>query len=401
MKILRIFFLTIAISIFLLGCENGNNITKDNEDGSFGLRMQRDAIPEIVHSIEAQLSNEAETLTADFGMESDPVEAEFSNLQLGNWNLSVSAFDTGNNLVFFGETEVTINSGINYANVEMNPVGGNLIVNLSWNEQEVESDDYIFVWANQGSRNIFRYSVLEDDFVQITSGVNSAYPNYYAPSNSLFYRNRSSSTLYSIDYNGENVSSIGELTYQGIEASYSQSTNKFYYYFFDSYGKRSIGIENIDDNNIWIMPSGNYDNAVPKPNHDGSEIVYVSDRNVAGVWQVYKYNFETEEDLQLTSNEHDNCQPLWNNDFTGFYYKSMDTMSIYFYDLDSGESSLILNNIPGDAFYYRFDSLENKIALNIKIGNDFNLFIYDRTNESFDQISSNGEIWGMPIWIKE
>jgi hypothetical protein len=400
----KFLFIIITINLLLFfGCDSSNSITQSDEKGNFNLRMTRETIPENVHSIEAQLSSEAETLTADFDMESDPVEAEFSNLQVGNWNLSVSAFDTGNNLVFFGETEVTINSGINYANVEMNPVGGNLIVNLTWNENGVnEEENYVIVFTADDPnniRNVYRYNLESNEFVQITTEGNSTFPEYMEDLDKIVFQRWGNIDILTMDIDGSNIQEFGHFTFAGIQPEYCLGNQMFYYYYIGNDGYRDIVAENPLTGEIMTVPGGDYNNRGPEPNEDGTQILYVSDRS--GIQQIYKYDFETNSDTQLTFGENVHSQPTWKKDYSAYYYKSLDTMSIYKYDLSTETTTTILSDIEGESFCFEIDPDEEYIALTIRRQNYAgNFYMYNMQTQTYEQISESGTIYNVPRWIK-
>jgi hypothetical protein len=391
----------LAILFVLIGCGSESSVKPTNEETSFSLRMSRETIPEVVNSIQAQISNGDDAVfTVDFDMDSDPVEAEFTDLQLGTWNLTVSAFDVEDNLVFLGETEVQITHGMNYANVEMNPVSGNLIVNLTWNEDEPIEDNYILVYSVFGDENIFRYHIETGEFIQLTTNGDCKYPEYLKEQEIITYQSTGNYNIYSMDLDGNDVQFYGSFTYSAVDPEYCENNNMYYYYYIGDDGYRNIVAENIITGETLILPGVNYDNARPKPNQNGTEILYISNRT--GDWQIYKYSFESEIETQLTSGSLSYCQPMWNNDFSGFYYKDFTTMSIYYYDISSNEITTLVSGIEGEAFYYDVDPDENYIAMNIKNSNgEYNFYIYSLVNGELTQVTESNEFWEYPVWVKK
>jgi Tol biopolymer transport system component len=389
----------LAILFVLIGCGSESSVKPSNEETSFSLRMSRETIPEVVNSIQAQISNGDDAVfTVDFDMDSDPVEAEFTDLQLGTWNLTVSAFDAGDNLVFLGETEVQITHGMNYANVEMNPVSGNLIVNLTWNEDEPIEDNYILVYSEYATHNnIYRYHIETNEFIQITTQGNAKYPEFDKNNNKILYQDNSNYNLFSMDINGNDIISEGEFTYGAIDPAYNENTNLFYYYVFSN-GFRKIIIENCDTHQIMLeLGSDSYHNMRPKPSFDGNSFYYISDRT--GLFQIYKYDLTTNSEIQLTSGNYTHGQPCLNSDENGFYMKELETRSILYYDIESGETSVVLENLECENFHFIASPDGQYFALNMHVNNQRNLYLYDNESNTLQQISESGLFWDMPVWV--
>lgn len=124
----NLFFLFLSLSLFF-GCKNNNVVEapQTTSGGGLFLKIDPNNRPENVTTVVARLSRQGqETRTAVMNILTDTTaQTSFSGLVVGSWFLQVEARDAQDTIVFYGETNVTVEAGLlTQVNLTLNPVGG-------------------------------------------------------------------------------------------------------------------------------------------------------------------------------------------------------------------------------------------------------------------------------------
>ena len=177
---LRVTLLIAIFNIILLSCKSkiptASNSQLESDQLRFKAKILVSNAPDDVFRIEGKLErNDFDPIIRDFIIEADSAIADFGKIKAGIWHLSVTAYSSTNTALYFGETYVNVIVGrSNIVNLELQPMDGNLIVVVSWN-QEQEADSILViqpgpedgfdaeVWNLQCSTEYAIYSGLCED----------------------------------------------------------------------------------------------------------------------------------------------------------------------------------------------------------------------------------------------
>ena len=228
-------YLAILLVISItLGCMENVTNTEEGEN-NLEMRISRENIPDGITSIVGNLEREDyETQTINFDMTTDPVVGIFEAVSVGEWHLSVSAF-SAEILSYFGETDLMVNPGQNFVSLTLNPHNGSLIVEIIWNTPEQE-DDYIIAYThNSESKNIFSYDMENSILEQLTENNYSTHPFYKQSEDKIYYLSGNETSLFRMDFNGENQEYVGSFSHSALFPVYCESTDLYYYYYINIY----------------------------------------------------------------------------------------------------------------------------------------------------------------------
>lgn len=155
------FFLSICLVLFLFSCQNEPPVQPDDEPAPAIFKLLTGSIPAEVDSIAGKLERPGyDPIERGFSVSGDTATADFGQIAAGQWHLSVSAFNTSGDVIYFGETLVMINAGqVNIVYLQMNPVTGELIVKIYWGGSSSldyglkfdGNDDLLLVFDNDGN----------------------------------------------------------------------------------------------------------------------------------------------------------------------------------------------------------------------------------------------------------
>ncbi len=134
--------LLVSVALFLSYCTN----LKDNptqpvqeppqEQGSVTLSLDMSAAPQNVANVKGFLARaEEDTIFFTFEIRGDKAVAQVENILPGEWYLQVDACDAQGNVLYTGNTRVTVEAGkIIPVYLQLNPVTGGVIIYVSWGE---------------------------------------------------------------------------------------------------------------------------------------------------------------------------------------------------------------------------------------------------------------------------
>jgi len=145
----RIIILAILINLFLsmgfFSCDRPNPMTSKIEDGNETALMKLNFtnIPDEVKKIVVYLSREGyDTLIQEILVAGQEAYCRFEGVAAGTWHLKVNALGDEENILYAGETDVTVIAGqtVN-VNLELKAVG-NVEIHVSWEQDE----EYTFIY---------------------------------------------------------------------------------------------------------------------------------------------------------------------------------------------------------------------------------------------------------------
>jgi hypothetical protein len=136
--------ITILFSISLISCQRNNPVDQSSQPAaqsnleiSF---LMKDAPPEVAKIVGVLSRPGYDTLRSVFTISKDTASCQFNDLAVGVWHLRVNAFDTGNSLRYFGESDVEVYSGITTpVNLELDPTTGSISVRVTWGKLKSDS----------------------------------------------------------------------------------------------------------------------------------------------------------------------------------------------------------------------------------------------------------------------
>ncbi|MGE5437856.1 MAG: hypothetical protein ACM3O3_11555 [Syntrophothermus sp.] len=110
---LRYSFIVILLSFLFISCNNDNNIIQPEQAtsiGSISLAFDKVNIPPNVVSVKVKLTRSSfDPITGMMNLLTDTTaELTLNQIPVGQWHLRVDALDINNNIIFSGETDVTI-----------------------------------------------------------------------------------------------------------------------------------------------------------------------------------------------------------------------------------------------------------------------------------------------------
>lgn len=143
MKKLILLLTVICISLLINSCRKDavtDSGINNYEQTSFFIKISKSSVPEGVNTIIGKLErNGFGTIVEQFEESSGYVQADFNNVFIGAWHLSVTAYTIENDPVYFGETDLYVTTGTNQVALTLNPVTGNLEVTIEFNTPNADS----------------------------------------------------------------------------------------------------------------------------------------------------------------------------------------------------------------------------------------------------------------------
>lgn len=161
-NLFKIFSIFLICLIYILQCDKAvNDPQAANEPAPILFKLTLVNPPSSVHSIVGLLERSGyDPIQQAFTVTGDTAIGDFGQVVAGIWHLSVTAFDSNQTAIYFGETDVTVLAGqFNIVNLHMNPLTGELIVVVSWSDGSTDNyalefdgiDDRVIVTDNNGN----------------------------------------------------------------------------------------------------------------------------------------------------------------------------------------------------------------------------------------------------------
>lgn len=300
-------------------------------------------------------------------MKGDGTEAKSVVVDNGNWNGYGNIEINSTSLLYMyicsGDERKLCIYDLKNKN-KLKPDLSNDVQDLSWN-----SDGNRIVFIGRSSidgigKNII--SIINSDgtdYREIVSGNNvpghPAQP-MISPDGSkiLFHVNKENGDqgIYSMDSNGSYINSLIDTELKESEASYSPDGNLIIY---------SVSNETSQ---IWVMDTDGSNkkqltqagsNKSPFFSPDGNRLVFMSDRDNAGSWEIYSMNPDGSDQQRLTNNSLNDITPRW--------FRKKISIKVDREISNPGEilESFVLAKIGGD-----IDTASNLIHSNYKDNND-------------------------------
>jgi hypothetical protein len=408
MKILKT-LLPLLLFVVLISCQsNKSNAPNQSIDFvPFSLKIAMNNTPANVFSIEGVLEKTGyNTITEQFVINNDTATAYFGDIVTGTWHLSVTAFDSMQNVIYFGETDVSIIAGIiNTVYLQLDPITGSLVVVVTWGTTGSPGDEYIYMHTHDYSpKVIYRYNFQTSLLEQLTFENQTSYPIYISNINKIGYTNNSRAEYWIMDPNGQNKESLFPYPSFNINhQSFCSTTNKTYCYSIES--SRKLVEMDYNSQNFRYLTDNNND-AYPEINFSGDSLLFHSDRN--GTNNIFMLDLSTMLVNQITYNSEISNRPRWSPSKNGFYYHKTDSngfANIMFYNFNNelSESIVDLNSLYIHAYCVAPD--ENEIALICSNSPSYtsgpqNLYVYDLATATLTQKTYANLLLTKPQWYQ-
>ena len=159
-----ILFISMILVIAYFGCSNNlvsPTLSSTSKSGQVSLKISSDSIPSNVVKVTAILSRSGEdTLTNSVEpISGNSATLNFTNVAAGTWHLKVNADDNNDKVLYSGETDIIIQSGVTTkVNLNLMPVKnstGSIIITVNWGSANANWIDYpsnpVFVVADSNS----------------------------------------------------------------------------------------------------------------------------------------------------------------------------------------------------------------------------------------------------------
>jgi len=132
----------LVLVLLLEGCSNTSTQPEGTAQtlntGGISFKIDKANAPEDVVKVEAVMVSEAgDTLTADMDLASDnAAQFTFTDISVGNWQLTVNAYNAADKLLYTGSAELEILAGVlTQISLVLNPTGmetGSVQINVTW-----------------------------------------------------------------------------------------------------------------------------------------------------------------------------------------------------------------------------------------------------------------------------
>ena len=408
MKHLKSLILSTLIVLFI-SCQTNKSIIPSQSISvvPFSLKIAMHNAPENVFSIHGTLEKTGyNSISQQFVINNDTATAFFGDIVAGTWHLSVTAFDSMQNAIYFGETDVAVNAGqTNTVYLQLDPLTGSLVVMVTWGNPVFTSNEYIYMHTHDYSpKIIYRYNFKTSLLEQLTNENYTSYPVYLKNINKIGYTNKTRNEYWIMNTNGLNKSSLFSFSSYNIHhQSYSPATNKTYFYSIES-SRRLVEMD-YNGQNLRYLTDNNND-AYPEINITGDSLLFHSNRY--GIHNIFLLDLLTMSETQLTFNTESSWRPRWSNINNGFYYHLTDSLGyvdIMFYNFNNGisESVINLNSLYIHAYCPSPD--ESKFALICSHSSSYttrpqDLYIYDMATSTLTQKTYANLLLTKPQWYQ-
>lgn len=144
------FLVLVLMALSLSGCLKSTVMSpfSDTAKGSVSLRLNKTNVPQGVSVVNAVLSRSGhDTLKASLDLVSDTsASITVDSITVGQWHLTVSALDENGNLLYSGQTDVTVVGGVTtQVTLTLVPVGqgtGSIYIIVNWGTTMPNFVDY-------------------------------------------------------------------------------------------------------------------------------------------------------------------------------------------------------------------------------------------------------------------
>lgn len=408
-------FIIALVSISLLHqCSNPSNPSP--ESTPVQLKLSTANAPADVVSITGELSRSGyETLTSDFTIFGDTAVADFGEIAVGAWHLTVTAYSSSMEPLYEGETDVVISGGtLNVVHLTLEPTTGTLQVVVTWGDGNTGdvSGEFIYMHSSYNSqygRALFRYNFQTDGLEQLDLNNQASYPRKIPGTNQLGYISRSSNQFISAESNGALPETIFSLPEQMMGTAFSGNGVYLFYYTWSSDGNRHL--KKMDypypDTVTPITDGVEFDDSAPIANFEGDSVLFQSNRY--GIRNAYLLDTNSGDITALT--EYTNLRvfhPDWSNNSAGFFYGVRDENSnismVKYQSLSTGISETIYSGENEYIVSFAISPDDSKVALlcapDYASMDTRDLYIYDIDTQLLTQVTTIGDYFGRPFWLE-
>ncbi len=373
----------------------------------FSLKINMSNAPANVSFIEGLLErNGYDPIIKQFIIEGDTASADFGQIASGLWHLSVTAYDSIQTAIYFGETDVNILPGqVNTVYLQLDPLTGDLVVVVTWGDPISNTSEYILFFSHSGAQNnVYRFNLQTSSLEQLTFVNRAVHQEYLSNIEKIVYQMKDQNEMWIMNSDGSNKQFYFNLPlYHPYSPKYCTVTDKIYYYTIESY--RKLAFMDYNGQNVqYLTINESYNNLSPDINTNGDSLLFHSDRS--GVFNIFLLDLSNMSQSQLTYSSNTICHlALWSKIKNGFYYKSGNSSGNYdlmFYNFSDQSSEQILHFDNLYFEYYVLSPNEDKIAFILSNSSNQsdprNLYIYDIATGSMSQKTFDNLLLSRPQW---
>lgn len=407
-------FFTFAVFIFFLSfiistsCHRVSTTPEESSEKNIEkllLTLNLNNAPAEVYSISGILERTGySSIQRIFTISGDSAYADFGQVVVGTWHLSVSAFDSSNQEIYHGETDVTIQAGqINTIMLTLNPVTGGLVVIVNWGTPT--TGDYIYTYNfRDPPRNVYRFNLQTSLLEQLTNEDMSEFPVYLSNIDKIGYQRPYIHQFWIMDKNGSNKQFLFQQSFDMEMPDFAPGNQRLCFYLIEGGGRR-LGLMNFDGTEFeYLTPYSSLNNAIPDINDAGDRILYQSD--LTGNYNIFMMNLQNNTTEQLTFNSYKSTYPQWSSNNNGFYYlmETTDSVQIIYQNLNSNSAETIISLADPYIIDFTFSPDEQKICLlcSPNFGNyePRNIYIYDLNTNQISQKTFTNFLFDRPKWYQ-
>ena len=140
--------LIISLAIFS-GCEKSTapQSMPITEVGMLSLALDEAAVPQEVSNVRGYFSRaDYDTIFFELMINGSTASKLIEGVAVGTWNCKIEALDASGVMIYMGRTEVTVKAEeTTYVNITLNPVAGNILIQVNWGDTSGGSDDLFFL----------------------------------------------------------------------------------------------------------------------------------------------------------------------------------------------------------------------------------------------------------------
>ena len=389
-----------SVVIFLNYCTNLNDnptqpVDQPASEGSVTLNLDMSAAPQNVASVKGFLARaEEDTVFFTFEIRGDKAVAQVENVMSGDWYLQVDACDAQGNVLYTGNTQVTVEAGkIIPVYLQLNPVTGGLIIYVSWGEVTEQK----FLMMALTPENVWHILGLDINTKKIIDFGEGRYPFVINrdPKRAEFYFLQGNDLLCKYNIIRHEITPIANLNVNANFLFYSKPLNRIlfnYKQFGDPKNDWNLGSVDLSGNDFHTIIADSFYEKYPVTPSNEDWIYYHTNR--AGNEAIFriKHDGNLNEPFLTEANYHDEFLAF---SFDGHKYvytrMSLDStyMSIVVKDRAGQIKEIDVSEI-GEPTYPAFTPDGQHVVVSLIVGpthKDRQLFVWDLNSNNLEQIT--------------
>ena len=137
--------LFVIVSFLSLSCSSNTVIQPENTNGEVRLNLDKANTPSEVVLVKVELLNDKfDNQTIEIQPQNSNGEAYFDKVEVGNWKIKVSAFNSDNELIYFGSSNISVVADeVTTISIKLNRVNGgstgSIFIFVTWEESLLQN----------------------------------------------------------------------------------------------------------------------------------------------------------------------------------------------------------------------------------------------------------------------